>query len=913
MSLLVWLPLDGDTHNQGIAPWNFSVSNTSMITVDNNGKIGKCYNFNSSSNNNGIFSGDNGFMNQYINNKSWSISAWVCTSSSDTCVISLSYGLRMFVGNTTYVSLYNSTRTINCNSSVAANNGKWNHLCVTYDIKTNIIKFYVNGIQTGTANYTSGETYASSWDNGLFIGKDPNNNTVSDHYLFKGKMNDLRIYNHALSTAEVHELAQGLVVHYKLDDRYGTNLIHNGDGVLNTYNWSNNNNISSDVPPNTSIKKSYYNNRTTQLTPIDSSHIYSLVVWVKSTGTSGYTYPSLLPYDIDKKFIAHEHCRDGFNLNTMTTLAQPLKPGDTKIYATNLSNWNDSSGHHYNSVAIFNYRDSTGHLYPEGTYTQNVPRFDSGSGAKTNLDKANNVITLLNAYCYPFGAISKSSINNWTQKATTLNCKNINRLKYAHYVYYLADWVNDILHAGITLIDLNETVKTFKDSSGYNHHGIVNDPTLQIIYDSNRYSYALLNNQTNNSSVFPFKGECNIPESTELTFSWWMNPSAIGLQTSGLFSTSNNDRPNDYSTTAANMRDSHFDCCNTSGTCVRINVENYLTLNEWHHYALTYNGTQLIFYKDGEQKVTAAQTGALKAFKYIFPFYSYAGGVNRCTVGKLNDFRIYVTALSAIDIKQLYNVGISIDNKGKLHSYELIENRTNIISYIEYLRLKKTWGAGLGAYTQSNCQVTLTDNGYRIYRPPNLTVSNNGNTMWGGLKVVNQTSDTVATYNTARDNVWDLQKGHTYIFALHAHGQTSNGINIRLSNQMGWDGYGLQPNPTVLLNSGLPNDFNGDKECFYIFTINDDIVKKCSTAYSSYQANVDYLSYRHIVFGWEYTSTGALGTDIYLTNLRLYDITDYMGNFNKKGQANFHSFIEQLDSCEIKRNSEILSTEFIER
>ena len=148
MSLLVWLPLDGDTHNQGIAPWNFSVSNTSMITVDNSGKIGKCYNFNSTAINNGIYSADNGFMNQYINNKSWSFAAWVNTTSSATCVAYFSYGLSFWAGNASNarLSLSNSTRTITCTSSVGVNDGKWHHIVGTYDHLTGKICFYVDGV-----------------------------------------------------------------------------------------------------------------------------------------------------------------------------------------------------------------------------------------------------------------------------------------------------------------------------------------------------------------------------------------------------------------------------------------------------------------------------------------------------------------------------------------------------------------------------------------------------------------------------------------------------------------------------------------------------------------------------------------------------------------------------------------------
>ena len=42
MSLQVWLPLNGDLHNYGLS--NINIINNGA-TIDNNGKIGKCYSF----------------------------------------------------------------------------------------------------------------------------------------------------------------------------------------------------------------------------------------------------------------------------------------------------------------------------------------------------------------------------------------------------------------------------------------------------------------------------------------------------------------------------------------------------------------------------------------------------------------------------------------------------------------------------------------------------------------------------------------------------------------------------------------------------------------------------------------------------------------------------------------------------
>ena len=43
MSLKIWLPLNGTLDNQGL---DDVVVTNNGATIDNNGKIGKCYNFN---------------------------------------------------------------------------------------------------------------------------------------------------------------------------------------------------------------------------------------------------------------------------------------------------------------------------------------------------------------------------------------------------------------------------------------------------------------------------------------------------------------------------------------------------------------------------------------------------------------------------------------------------------------------------------------------------------------------------------------------------------------------------------------------------------------------------------------------------------------------------------------------------
>ena len=225
------------------------------------------------------------------------------------------------------------------------------------------------------------------------------------------------------------------------------------------------------------------------------------------------------------------------------------------------------------------------------------------------------------------------------------------------------------------------------------------------------------------------------------------------------------------------------------------------------------------------------------------------------------------------------------------------------------------WTTGLSSYTQSNCQVSLTSDGYRIYRPPNLTVADNGNTMYGGLKLINSSGSGVHIYNSSTDNIFNLIKGHKYRIMFHVKGKSSNPFSdFGWSNQMGWGGGGLNPTPSALSSHGISSNFNGEEDCFYEFTINDDIVKTCTTSYSYATQGNNYLSYNHFAVGFTYASTGTLGTDLYITNLRMYDITDGK-NFQifKTGIISTAGIIERDQNLtSLNKSGELLVNNFYE-
>ena len=206
MALQVWLPLNGDLHNQGLT--NINIINNGA-TIDNNGKIGKCYSFNGS--NNYLYSNYKFYNNKY------SVCAWVyTTSSSVTQTICCD---RTAVGSGFSTFLIGGKLRIDCGGNnlqwttgYTYPTNTWFHLAITYN-GTNV-SYYINGEYKETKAQTISSSY---WGNITSIGASQANGSGYGNYL-NGKLNDIRIYNHCLSSKEVEEIAKGLVLHYKLNN-----------------------------------------------------------------------------------------------------------------------------------------------------------------------------------------------------------------------------------------------------------------------------------------------------------------------------------------------------------------------------------------------------------------------------------------------------------------------------------------------------------------------------------------------------------------------------------------------------------------------------------------------------------------------------------------------------------------------
>lgn len=209
MSLQIWLPLNGSLENQGL---NDVIVTNNGVTVDNNGKIGKCYRFD----------GD-----AYLNlskgmdtTKDYSICYWVKEFENNTLgqfrVVYQCGGL--IVGQYgSYLNIYNGSGS-GLDVTAAIDTTTWHHACFTFQSSENLMTIYIDGKYATSKTVTSIPTSSSS----AVMGK-----RSSGTHLFQGTLNDFRIYDHCLSPKEVQELAKGLVLHYRLAGPGQENLIKN--------------------------------------------------------------------------------------------------------------------------------------------------------------------------------------------------------------------------------------------------------------------------------------------------------------------------------------------------------------------------------------------------------------------------------------------------------------------------------------------------------------------------------------------------------------------------------------------------------------------------------------------------------------------------------------------------------------
>lgn len=249
MGLQIWLPLmDNTLNNQGINPMSFSyINNNSKLVYNSSGRLGitdiGCWERTTINTNDAIVSSTTINLDNDFSMACW---AFVTTAGAQTSANGLitnhNHNTNSGAGITVkYIS--ETDARISCNTGNGSSRtyhtyygttniyNAWHHLCLTFKKSTNTMSLWVDGIMEKSFTYAQvgGDNLFNifDWSTGY---------THNASYRPLAKINDVRAYDHCLSTKEIREIMKDLILHYKLDgsNLEGSNLLKNTSNPIDT-------------------------------------------------------------------------------------------------------------------------------------------------------------------------------------------------------------------------------------------------------------------------------------------------------------------------------------------------------------------------------------------------------------------------------------------------------------------------------------------------------------------------------------------------------------------------------------------------------------------------------------------------------------------------------------------------------
>lgn len=607
MALQVWLPLikDGDFTNKGIADIDFI--NHGATFDASKGKIGGCYNFNKSATN---YISESTYNWSNFNSNTFSICCWylqpsIASGNSQIICIGTNSGwnniriglLRRTSTGVILFSVSNGSSYIGYNcASTYAPIGSWTHIAVTYDNGT--IKMFLNG----ELNKTMTTTVVPALNSSQHLGIGAASNGAET---ILGNLNDVRIYDNALSEKEIKEISQALICHYKLDDISAADLCNP------SASWKLYNNLGQAKLPATLTKTDdFYRGGVvyrTVFTPTEDS-----ISAVRAGGkASRGVYNWNRTFEANTKYVFWIYYK-------------PISGGtDFRVggTASNIGGWTEIPSQ------------------PVGDGWYVVGQYRDGTVATAKTD---NVFV---SFYVPDAEVGTDVV---------------------------IDYASPHILEGITEIpaDFLTPDTTVYDCSGYGNNGI-SVGSLSVSTDTPRNSYSMWFSGTQYIKNTNFIFDSNI-----WTASIWYYRATSPSNYETLFSLAKGNAATDSNKKIyAGLYTSNRYWCKAESSGATISGG---ATGEWTLFTMSCDGTTARIYVNDTQISTlnagTALTGRTDLYIGARTNSDDGSTIARGLNGGLSDFRLYATALSADDVKSLYEVSASIDNHGDIHSYEFAEN-----------------------------------------------------------------------------------------------------------------------------------------------------------------------------------------------------------------------------------------------
>jgi len=538
MGLVAWYKLDGNAQDSSGNGNDGSPVGALSYT---SGKVGQGASFNGS---------DSGIEIEnfpHIWHGSLTLSMWVYWNDDSRSILFGNYSVTNainFEKNTSArLRIYWNSGQLDINSSSGSVPiGEWVHVAFTRDLKSNSFNMFINGVNV--YNHTGIGDLISSTSSLFRIGRDSRTGTT----VTNGVIDDVKIFDHALSLKEVKELSKAKILHYTFDDfqEPTTNLIESIGNVVRCTKSGNG----------------------------------VLIDWTTNFG--------------DTYFF--------FNLKSGTTLTT----GD--IYTLSF----DCSG------------------LPEGKVVKFA--WSNVTTIVCTLQNGRNELT------FAIPSVTSSFFDDIVRDAT------INNL----YLY------NFQLEAKNHATPFTPTIRTglVKDISGYENNAVLDLNTTPEWTNDSRIG----------SGAYKFDGTTSGIEKTGdisdiKTISMWVKSQTVPTDSRVLL-------VHQPTGVGLGFYNNGYLILTSTGNRQRTAIISNFKNNDWNHIAVTYSDAKVpTCYINGVETTYSTTNDWYVPETTLFIGRRTSGSAFD---GQIDDVRIYATALSADDVKELYESKMNIDSKGNL-------------------------------------------------------------------------------------------------------------------------------------------------------------------------------------------------------------------------------------------------------
>jgi hypothetical protein len=542
-----------------------------------------------------------------------SVTAWANLTTADASgaeIVSLGdhFGLRLDTGGVSEVFFYNGSTYVTAAVNQTFAGTGWHHFAGVFDDDNDNLKLYVDGVQVASTSTTNSISYSGLGSNTV-IGRHGNGNTTYD---FTGMIDDVRVYNYALSAMEVAQ-RYGLIGRWKLTETSGTTAIDSSPLAKNgTYTGGATLNQAGPYP-GAGSKAAGFNGSTAYVNGQDAMNYlcpdgFSISGWVYLN--SYYDWAAILEVGSST-----DSCSLAISGTGQLHVIGRASDGQ-HIYTTNstipLSQWKH---------VVATHDGTTFKVYIDGVLVE------SGANAFTLTTPAGNITLGASLYA----------------SDDYLNCRLYDVRLYNRA---LNGWEVAQLHGLVGNWKLAETSGTSAADSSLSHCDgtYTNGVTVNSAGPyPNAGNVAASFDGTNDYVAVPNEYLYDI--SSAIAIGGWFKVNSFTSSDQTIISKGNSAWALSRSGTTNYLKFSATGLTTTSVTST-VNVND----GHWHHAVGVYDGSALYLYVDGALNSSASATGSISTNNYNVAIGRNEESSGREFNGSLFDVRVYNRAIANSDI-----------------------------------------------------------------------------------------------------------------------------------------------------------------------------------------------------------------------------------------------------------------------